>query len=49
MIEPRQECKFYDCTHNHEPKCGVVEAYENGKIDPDRYNSYLNMLESLEE
>ena len=49
MIEPRQNCKFYNCTHNHEPKCGVVEAYENGQIDPDRYNSYLNMLESLEE
>lgn len=47
MIEPRQECKFYDCTHQHEPKCGVIEAYENGKIDPDRYNSYLNMLDSL--
>ncbi len=47
MIEPSQECKFYDCTHQHEPKCGVIEAYENGKIDPDRYNSYLNMLDSL--
>lgn len=49
MIEPRKNCKFYNCTHNHEPKCGVVEAYKNGQIDPDRYNSYLNMLESLEE
>lgn len=49
MLAPRQHCKFYDCTHNHEPKCGVVEAYERGEIDADRYNSYLNMLESLEE
>jgi ribosome biogenesis GTPase / thiamine phosphate phosphatase len=48
MIEPRQNCKFYNCTHYHEPGCGVVQAYEDGKIDPDRYNSYLNMLESLE-
>ncbi len=48
MIEPRQRCKFYNCTHYHEPGCGVVQAYEDGNIDPDRYNSYLNMLESLE-
>lgn len=49
MAEPRQQCKFYNCTHYHEPKCGVVAAFENGEIDPGRYNSYLNMLESLDE
>ncbi len=49
MAEPRQNCKFYNCTHYHEPGCGVVEAYEEGKIDPDRYNSYLNILESLDD
>lgn len=49
MIEPRQHCKFYNCTHYHEPKCGVVEAFEQGKIAPSRYNSYLNILESLEQ
>jgi len=49
MIEPRQHCKFYNCTHSHEPKCGVMAAYEAGEIDPSRYQSYLQMLESLEE
>ncbi|WP_069131767.1 ribosome small subunit-dependent GTPase A [Rhodohalobacter halophilus] len=48
MIEPRQHCKFYNCTHYHEPKCGVVEAFEKGEIAASRYNSYLNILESLE-
>jgi len=48
MREPRQQCKFNNCTHNHEPKCGVVEAFERGEIDPERYNSYLNILEGLE-
>ena len=47
MEEPRQLCKYYNCTHYHEPKCGVIEAYEEGKIDPNRYNSYLNILETL--
>ncbi len=49
MIEPRQNCKFYNCTHYHEPKCGVVEAFEEGKIAASRYHSYLNILESLKQ
>ena len=48
MIEPRQHCKFYNCTHYHEPKCGVVKAFEEGEIAASRYNSYLNILESLD-
>ena len=48
MIEPRQNCKFYNCTHYHEPKCGVVEAFEEGEIAASRYHSYLNILESLD-
>lgn len=47
MREPRQYCKYYNCTHYHEPKCGVIEAFEQGEIDPNRYNSYLNILETL--
>lgn len=47
MAKPREYCKFYNCTHYHEPKCGVIEAFEEGKIDPDRYHSYLNILETL--
>lgn len=49
MVEPGQQCKFNNCTHSHEPGCGVIEAYENGEIDPRRYHSYLQMLESIEE
>lgn len=48
MMEPRQNCKYYNCTHTHEPGCGVIKAYEEGLIDPDRYNSYINILQSLE-
>lgn len=47
MLEPREHCKFHNCTHNHEPKCGVAEAFESGEIAASRYQSYLNMLESL--
>lgn len=47
MIEPSQNCKYYNCTHYHEPNCGVIQAFDDGKIEPDRYRSYLNILESL--
>lgn len=49
MLESRQNCKFNNCTHSHEPGCGVMEAFKNGEISPERYDSYLNILESLEE
>ena len=43
------ECKFSTCTHYHEPGCAVVEAVDNGEIDVQRYYSYLNLLETIED
>lgn len=48
MATLRGDCKFYNCTHSHEPGCKVMEAFEDGLIDPERYFSYMNILESLE-
>jgi len=39
------ECKFYNCTHVHEPGCAVKQAVENGEIADFRYISYLNIME----
>lgn len=39
-----QGCRFHDCTHSHEPICGVKKAFEDGKIDRYRYESYIRML-----
>jgi ribosome biogenesis GTPase len=43
------ECKFNRCTHNHEPGCAVLEALEKGEISIDRYESYLTILNTIEE
>lgn len=43
------ECRFQDCTHTHEPGCGVRAALARGEIAPERYNSYLRLREELEE
>lgn len=42
-------CKFLPCTHTHEPNCAVLKALEDDLIDAERYESYLNILESLTE
>lgn len=47
MVDAREECRFNTCTHEHEPGCGVMKAFEEGKIDAERYHSYLMILESL--
>lgn len=39
------ECRFYNCTHTHEPGCAVLEAVEAGEVSESRYASYLSMLE----
>jgi len=45
MLSASSECRFTPCTHTHEPQCGVKKALEAGIISPERYNSYLGMLE----
>lgn len=42
------KCKFNTCTHNHEPGCAVISAVENGKISEERYDSYLRILNTIE-
>lgn len=41
-------CKFYNCTHTHEPGCAVIEAVEEGEIAISRYESYLSMMEGID-
>lgn len=41
-------CKFRDCKHISDPGCAFVAAVENGEISPQRYKSYLRILESME-
>lgn len=41
------DCRFTPCTHIHEPECSVKYAVEDGKIDPERYESYVNIYNSM--
>ncbi len=39
------DCKFSNCKHINEPKCAVLSAIESGDISPERYQSYLKLLQ----
>lgn len=43
------QCRFNTCTHHHEPGCAVIEAVENELITMERYDSYLRILDSIED
>ena len=42
------ECQFNNCMHINEPGCSVKEAVNLGTVHPERYYSYLNILDSIE-
>jgi len=44
-----ENCKYYNCTHVHEPECAVIKAVKNNHIDKGRYLNYLRILEDTDE
>lgn len=38
-----QHCQFSDCTHTHEPKCAVIAAVKDGRVHPERFDSFLRL------
>ena len=45
MMRLAPNCRFYNCTHTHEPGCAVVKAVEEGTVAMSRYESYLKILD----
>lgn len=45
MISRAGECRFFNCTHTHEPHCAVIEAVKREEIAFSRYESYLKILD----
>jgi ribosome biogenesis GTPase len=36
-------CEFGDCTHENTPGCAVIRAVAEGRVSPERYDSYLRL------
>lgn len=41
--ELTEQCRFADCRHEKDAGCAIVAAVEADKLDPARYESYLNL------
>ena len=46
FLDLEGQCKFRNCSHIHEPACIVREAVENGQVDPERYQSYIQLRQT---
>jgi ribosome biogenesis GTPase / thiamine phosphate phosphatase len=49
MRQRINDCQFNNCLHINEPGCAIKKALENQNINIDRYISYCNILDSIEE
>ena len=43
VAELSANCRYADCSHQHEPGCAVRTAVENGELSEDRYYSYIKL------
>ncbi|MCP4994309.1 MAG: small ribosomal subunit biogenesis GTPase RsgA [Gammaproteobacteria bacterium] len=41
------QCKFSDCSHDHEPECALLEAVAAGKIYPQRLENFRHMAANM--
>lgn len=44
----RFACRFRDCSHVHEPGCGVQAAVDAGDLFRERYETFLRLLEEVD-
>lgn len=47
FLDHAESCRYRNCTHTHEPGCGVRAASEAGNLPPERYATYLRILSDL--
>lgn len=49
MRQRLHQCQYNNCVHISEPHCAIKKAVATGDIAEERYISYINILESLQE
>ena len=42
-------CKFSNCSHLNEPGCAMKQAVADGKLNEQRFNNYLRMVQEFNE
>ncbi len=49
IFRASSDCRYYNCTHTHEPGCAVRNAVDQNLISQSRYTSYLSILDDANE
>ena len=49
ILRLKDQCKFNNCLHLHEPGCAIKAAVEAGELAYLRYESYLSFVEGTED
>lgn len=49
IFEASKNCKYNNCLHINEPDCAVKAGLETGEIHELRYQSYLSIMEEIQE
>ncbi len=47
MVDHLGQCRYQNCTHDHEPKCVIKELVEEGVIHRNRYENYITFLREI--
>jgi len=42
-------CKFSNCSHQNEPGCAMRQAVKDGRLNEQRFNNYLRMIQEFNE
>jgi ribosome biogenesis GTPase len=48
LVALSAECRYVNCSHEHEPGCAVRAAIENGELDEERFSSYMKLKKESE-
>lgn len=43
------QCRYHNCSHANEPDCAVKQAVAEGRIDAERYQSFLKLQQEVSE
>lgn len=49
IFKASKKCYFGNCSHRHEPDCAVLKALSEHRIAQSRYESYLSILDDVNE
>ncbi len=48
IVALAEQCRYADCTHTTENKCAVLDALEDGSLDPDVYDNFMKLKKEKE-